>query len=55
MGQFRTRIESLLAVEPASKPRIYLQIFSLNYILELLFSAVIATFGRRGKARSTKK
>lgn len=50
-GSVRTRIENLLAVEPASKPRIYLQIFdaaeifSLNYILELLFSAAIATFG----------
>jgi uncharacterized hydrophobic protein (TIGR00271 family) len=47
----RTRIEHLLAVDDESKPRVYLQIFdaaevfSLNYALELLFSAGIATFG----------
>jgi uncharacterized hydrophobic protein (TIGR00271 family) len=48
---FRTRIEHLLAVDQESKPAVYLQIFdaaeifSLNYVLELLLSAGIATFG----------
>jgi len=47
----RTRIEHLLAVDQESKPQVYLQIFdaaeilSLNYALELLLSAGIATFG----------
>lgn len=47
----RNRLEHLLAVDQDSKPRIYLQIFdaaeifSLNYILELLLAAGIATFG----------
>ena len=48
---FRTRIEHLLAVDQESKPKVYMQvfdaaeIFSLNYALELLLSAGIATFG----------
>ena len=47
----RHRIEHLLAIQPESKPKIYLQvfdaaeIFSLNYGLELLLSAGIATLG----------
>jgi uncharacterized hydrophobic protein (TIGR00271 family) len=47
----RTRIQHLLAVDQDSKPKVYLQvfdsaeIFSLNYALELLLSAGIATFG----------
>lgn len=47
----RSRIEHLLAVNQQSKPKVYLQVFdsaeiiSLNYALELLFSAGIATFG----------
>ncbi|MCW5978075.1 MAG: DUF389 domain-containing protein [Bryobacteraceae bacterium] len=47
----RTRIEHLLAVDQESKPKVYLQVFdaaevvSLNYALELLLSAGIATFG----------
>ena len=47
----RTRIEHLLAVDRESKPKVYLQIFdaaevfSLNYALELLLSAGIATLG----------
>lgn len=49
--QLRSRLEHLLAVNQDAKPRIYLQIFdaaeifSLNYILELLLSAGIATLG----------
>lgn len=48
---FRTRIEHLLAVDQESKPKVYLQVFdaadvfTLNYVLELLLSAGIATFG----------
>jgi uncharacterized hydrophobic protein (TIGR00271 family) len=48
---FRSRIEHLLAINQTSKPRVYLQVFdaaevfSLNYALELLLSAGIATFG----------
>jgi uncharacterized hydrophobic protein (TIGR00271 family) len=48
---FRSRIEHLLAVSQESKPKVYLQVFdaaevfSLNYALELLLSAGIATFG----------
>jgi uncharacterized hydrophobic protein (TIGR00271 family) len=48
---FRSRIEHLLAVDQESKPKVYLQVFdaaevfSLNYALELLLSAGIATFG----------
>ncbi|MBI4907857.1 MAG: DUF389 domain-containing protein [Acidobacteria bacterium] len=48
---FRTRIEHLLAIDQESKPKVYLQvfdsaeIFSLNYTLELLLSAGIATLG----------
>jgi uncharacterized hydrophobic protein (TIGR00271 family) len=47
----RDRIEHLLAVDQDSKPRLYLQIFdaaeifSLNYVLELMFAAAIATLG----------
>lgn len=47
----RSRIEHLLAINEESKPRVYLQVFdaaevfSLNYGLELLLSAGIATFG----------
>lgn len=47
----RQRIEQLLAIAPASKPSVYLQVFdaaevfSLNYGLELLLSAGIATLG----------
>jgi len=47
----RERIERLLHIEPDSKPRVYLQVFKaaefadLNYVLELLFSAGIATLG----------
>lgn len=47
----RSRIEHLLAVDEESKPKVYLQVFdaaevfSLNYALELLLSAGIATFG----------
>jgi uncharacterized hydrophobic protein (TIGR00271 family) len=48
---FRSRIEQWMAVDQESKPRIYLQVFnaseivSLNYVLELLLAAGIATFG----------
>ncbi|OFV90805.1 MAG: hypothetical protein A3G76_03135 [Acidobacteria bacterium RIFCSPLOWO2_12_FULL_65_11] len=48
---FRRQLERLLRVAPESKPAIYLQLFeacdstSLNYWLELLLSAGIATFG----------
>ncbi|MCC6859224.1 MAG: DUF389 domain-containing protein [Bryobacterales bacterium] len=47
----RARLERLLAIDQASKPRVYLQIFdaaeifSLNYALELILSAGIATLG----------
>jgi uncharacterized hydrophobic protein (TIGR00271 family) len=47
----RGRIEDLLRIDSDSKPEVYLQIFnssevfSLNYALELLFAAGIATFG----------
>ncbi len=50
-GTLRGRIEQLLQVDPEVKPRVYLQVFksaeilSLNYALELLFSAGIATLG----------
>lgn len=50
-GSVRERIERLLHIEPDSKPKVYLQVFKsaeffdLNYILELLLSAGIATFG----------
>ncbi len=48
---FRSRIERLLGVDQEGKPKVYLQvfdaaeIFSLNYGLELLLSAGIATLG----------
>jgi len=48
---FRERIERLLHIDPDTKPKVYLQVFqaaeflNLNYILELLLSAGIATFG----------
>jgi uncharacterized hydrophobic protein (TIGR00271 family) len=51
LASFRERIERLLQIEPDSKPKVYLQVFqsaeflNLNYILELLLSAGIATFG----------
>lgn len=51
MKSLRARIEQLLRIAPDSKPGIYLQIFnsseivSLNYGLELIFSAGIATLG----------
>ena len=51
MTSLRGRIEQLLKIAPDSKPGVYLEIFnaseivSLNYGLELLFSAGIATFG----------
>ena len=47
----RERVERLLQVERSSKPDLYLRVFdsaeiqSLNYALELLFSAGIATLG----------
>jgi len=47
----RARIEHLLQIDPQSKPLVYLQVFkaaevvSLNYALELLLSAGIATLG----------
>ncbi len=47
----RSRIEHLLAVDPESKPDIYMRLFgaaevlSLNYLLELLLAAGIATLG----------
>jgi len=50
-ASFRLRIERMLGVENQSKPAVYLQMFdasqimSLNYTLELLLSAGIATFG----------
>jgi len=48
---FRERVERLLEIDPLSKPAVYLQVFraaefaSLNYALELLLSAGIATLG----------
>jgi uncharacterized hydrophobic protein (TIGR00271 family) len=51
MTPLRGRIEQLLKIAPDSKPGVYLEVFnsseivSLNYGLELLFSAGIATFG----------
>jgi uncharacterized hydrophobic protein (TIGR00271 family) len=48
---FRSRIEHLLAVDQQSKPKVYLQVFdaaevfNLNYALELLLAAGIATLG----------
>jgi uncharacterized hydrophobic protein (TIGR00271 family) len=48
---FRVRIEHLLQINPQTKPAVYLQVFksaeimSLNYALELLLSAGIATLG----------
>jgi uncharacterized hydrophobic protein (TIGR00271 family) len=48
---FRARVEQWLRIVPQSKPRVYAQIFeaaevtSLNYWLELVFSAGIATLG----------
>src|ERR1039458_9803393 len=51
MTSLRGRIEQLLKIAPDSKPAVYLEVFnsseiiSLNYGLELLFSAGIATFG----------
>ncbi|MEO8595441.1 MAG: DUF389 domain-containing protein [Candidatus Solibacter sp.] len=51
MTSLRGRIEHLLKIAPDSKPGVYLQVFnaselaSLNYGLELLFSAGIATLG----------
>jgi uncharacterized hydrophobic protein (TIGR00271 family) len=50
-ASFRRRVEQLLRVAPESKPGVYMQMFdaseiaSLNYGLELLFSAGIATLG----------
>ena len=47
----RVRIEQLLQIDPESKPAVYLQVFkaaeiiSLNYALELILSAGIATLG----------
>jgi uncharacterized membrane protein len=47
----RERIERLLEIDPRTKPSVYLQVFkasealSLNYALELLLSAGIATLG----------
>lgn len=47
----RARFEHLLGVDQASKPAVYLRMFeaseviSLNYALELLLSAGIATLG----------
>ena len=47
----RSRLEHLLSIDQESKPRVYLQVFdaaeiaSLNYWLELLLSAGIATLG----------
>jgi uncharacterized membrane protein len=47
----RARIEHLLQIDPQSKHLVYLQVFkaaevvSLNYALELLLSAGIATLG----------
>src|SRR5664279_6389259 len=47
----RGRIEALLGVKEESKPAVYLQMFkasevvSVNYALELLLSAGIATLG----------
>ncbi len=51
MTSMRGRIEQLLKIAPGSKPGVYLEVFnssevvSLNYGLELLFSAGIATLG----------
>ncbi|MEK7751174.1 MAG: DUF389 domain-containing protein [Acidobacteriota bacterium] len=48
---FRRRVESLLRIDPESKPRVYMQVYdsskigNLNYALELIFSAGIATLG----------
>ncbi len=47
----RARIEQSLRIDPKSKPRVYAQVYesaeiaSLNYWLELVFSAGIATLG----------
>jgi uncharacterized hydrophobic protein (TIGR00271 family) len=47
----RVRIEKSLRIDPRSKPRVYAQVFeaaevaSVNYWLELVFSAGIATLG----------
>ncbi len=47
----RPRIEKLLRIDPESKPKVYLTVFdgadiqNVNYWLELLLSAGIATFG----------
>lgn len=47
----RSRIEQLLRVDPGAKPRVYREVFesaeiaSLNYWLELILSAGIATLG----------
>lgn len=51
MTSLRGRIEQLLRIAPGSKPGVYLEVFnsseivSLNYGLELTFSAGIATLG----------
>jgi uncharacterized hydrophobic protein (TIGR00271 family) len=51
LNALRGRIEHLLQIDPQSKPLVYLQVFkaaeimSLNYALELLLSAGIATLG----------
>ena len=51
MTSLRGRIEQLLKIAPGSKPGVYLEVFhssemlSLNYGLELVFSAGIATLG----------
>lgn len=47
----RLSVERLLRIQPDSKPRVYMQVFdsaeigSLNYWLELIFAAGIATLG----------
>ena len=47
----RPRIETLLRIDPESKPKVYLAVFDgadiqdVNYWLELFLSAGIATFG----------
>lgn len=50
-SSIREQIEQLLQIDAGSKPKVYLQVFKaadfleLNYILELLLSAGIATLG----------
>jgi uncharacterized hydrophobic protein (TIGR00271 family) len=51
MAQTRVRIEHLLGIDSESKPTVYLRMFeaseilNLNYAMEVLLSAGIATFG----------